>query len=86
MSHGMQGSQDVWGFEVQGLGAGSVQSPDDSDDEGSPEKGVKPGHTLKDFEVRGLRRPHRRVSAHLVSKGVLSIDLAGPYTAAYPKT
>ena len=47
---------------------------------------VKPGHTLKDFEVRGLRRPHRRVFAHQVSKGVLSIDLAGPYTAAYDGT
>ncbi|CAE7496142.1 unnamed protein product, partial [Symbiodinium sp. CCMP2456] len=43
----------------------------------------RPGHDLKDFEARDLRRPHRKVAADQISKGVLSIDLAGPYAAAY---
>ena len=46
----------------------------------------RPGHTLKDYEVRGLCRPHRRVTGDQISKGVLSIDLAGPYAAAYDGT
>ena len=46
----------------------------------------RPGHTQKDYEARGLRRPHRRGTADQVSKGVLSIDLADPYAAAYDGT
>ena len=96
----VQGTQDVWDVGLQGLGASSLQRPDD-DDEGYRVKKLmafeavveevidltappeRPGHALKDFEVRGLRRPHRKVAADQISKGVLSIDLAGPYTTAY---
>ena len=92
----VQGTQDFRSLDFQGVGAGSAQSPDEDDDEGSRLEGfmdvegavnevidlttspVCPGHTLEDYEARGLRRPHRKVTADQISKGVLSIDIAGP--------
>ena len=43
----------------------------------------KPGHTLDDYKARGNKKPHRRVQPSDVAKGVLSIDIAGPYKGAY---
>ncbi|CAE7683986.1 unnamed protein product [Symbiodinium sp. CCMP2592] len=43
----------------------------------------KPGHTLDDFKARGTKKPHRRVQPSDIAKGVLSIDIAGPYKGAY---
>ncbi|CAE7437106.1 RE2 [Symbiodinium sp. CCMP2592] len=105
VTHVMQGTQDFGDWDLQGVRAASVQSPDDDDDEeGLQLEGfmaceiaakevidltaptVRPGPTLKDYEARGLRRPHRKVTADQISKGVLSIDLAGPYVAAYDGT
>ena len=43
----------------------------------------KPGHTLDDYKARGNKKPHRRVQLSDVAKGVLSIDIAGPYKGAY---
>ncbi|CAE7467613.1 GIP, partial [Symbiodinium sp. CCMP2592] len=100
--YGESGLQDFRDFSVQGLGTSSVQSPDDDEGsraegvmafEAVAEEVIdletpreRPGHSLKDYEARGLRRPHRRVTADQISKGVLSIDLAGPYVAAYDGT
>ena len=41
------------------------------------------GHTLDDYKARGNKKPHRRVQPSDVAKGVLSIDIAGPYKGAY---
>ena len=43
----------------------------------------KPGHTLDDYKARGNKKPHRRVQPSDVARGVLSIDIAGPYKGAY---
>ena len=88
VTHGVQGVQDFWGvgdddddddddvdegshtdrfmaFEVAAEEVRDLTTPH-----------ARPGHALKDFEVRGLRRPHRKAAADQISKGVLSIDLA----------
>ena len=44
---------------------------------------VKPSHTLDDFRARGNKKPHRKVQPSDIAKGVLSLDIAGPYKGAY---
>ncbi|CAE7336713.1 unnamed protein product, partial [Symbiodinium sp. CCMP2592] len=72
------------GLSAPGLMAFEAVAEEVIDLTGDPP--ARPGHALKDYEARGLRRPHRKVTADQVSRGVLSIDLAGPYAAAYDGT